>query len=226
MTTHEYADLLKPLHERYATPNLPCDLATLDELAEEPVPVHVPTGSRHIVRMAYQDSHAYLRQTLLGHVFVQSHQAFEQLIIDVLLRMGYGARRGDLAKCLGRSHDGGIDGVITEDELGLDQIYMQAKRLKPNSAVPIAQVRDFVGSLEGQHASKGVFVTTAHFSSTAHSYVAGISRRVVLIDGNQLAELMIRHNIGVSVEESFQFKAVDTGYFASVAAARAKPVSP
>jgi restriction system protein len=135
------------------------------------------------------------------------------LIIDVLFHMGYAGRRRDMTKCLGKSHDGGIDGVIMADELGLDAIYLQAKRYKLGTTVPISHVRDFVGSLEAHHAAKGVFVTTGHFSASAKDFVRAIQRRVVLVDGAKLADIMIRHNIGVQVKQTFQFKELKLDYF-------------
>lgn len=154
-----------------------------------------------------------MRADLLARIYVNSHTFFESLIIDVLLRMGYAGRRRDLARHLGRTGDGGIDGLIALDELGLDVILVQAKRLRPGSTVPVSHVRDFAGSLEARRAGKGIFVTTAHFSAAAHEFVAAVSRRVVLVNGDQLADIMIRHNIGVRVRETYQFKELEPGYF-------------
>lgn len=158
-----------------------------------------------------------LRADLLARIHVNTHGFFEQLIIDVLLRMGYAGRRRDLSHRLGRTGDGGIDGIITRDELGLDVILVQAKRLRPGTTVPVSHVRDFAGSLEARRASKGIFVTTAQFSAAAYDFVAAVSRRVVLLNGDQLADIMIRHNIGVSVRETYQFKELDMAYFRQTA---------
>ncbi len=158
-----------------------------------------------------------LQRELIARIHAQPPAFFERLVIDLLLSMGYGADRVDTARCLGRSGDGGIDGVITLDELSLEQICIQAKRLKPGVTVPISDVRDFAGSLEARRASKGVFVATTHFSPGAEAFCAKLSRRVVLIDGDRLAELMIRFNIGVKVQHSFELKALDRSYFASPA---------
>ena len=108
---------------------------------------------------------------------------FERLIIDLLVRMGYGGGRQEMGRALGRVGDGGVDGVIKEDELGLDVVYVQAKRLDPDKGVPLREVRDFVGGLEGHRATKGVFVTTSYFPSTAYDFITRVSKRVVLIDG-------------------------------------------
>jgi restriction system protein len=159
-------------------------------------------------------AHAALTEELIGRIHVQRPEFFEQLVIDVLVAMGYGSRRADMAQRLGRTGDGGIDGFVALDELGLDLIYIQAKRLKPGAPVPISDVRDFVGSLDARHAGKGVFVTTTHFSPAAVEFCAAVTRRVVLVDGARLAELMIRYNIGVKIKESFQLKALDRDYFA------------
>ncbi len=166
------------------------------------------------VVQAHRRATARLRAALLARIQVQTPAFFERLIIDVLLAMGYGSRRRDLARHLGRSGDGGVDGVIALDELALDAIYVQAKRLKPGTLVPVSAVRDFVGSLEAARASKGVFVTTGYFSPAGREVVKTVSRRVVLINGDDLTGLMIRLNIGVTVKQSYQFKQLEPGYFA------------
>ncbi len=154
-----------------------------------------------------------LQRELIARIHAQPPAFFERLVIYLLLAMGYGADRAAMAHCLGRSGDGGIDGIITLDELSLEQICVQAKRLKPGVTVPISDVRDFAGSLEARRATKGVFVATTHFSAGAEAFCAKLSRRVVLIDGERLAGLMIRHNIGVRVQHSFELKALDKAYF-------------
>lgn len=160
-----------------------------------------------------RNSHALLVAELISRIHAQRPEFFEHLVIDVLLAMGYGSRRNDMTRRLGRTGDGGIDGLIALDELGLDLIYIQAKRLRPGNPVPIGEVRDFAGSLEARHAAKGVFVTTTHFSPGALEFCAKISRRVVLIDGTRLAELMVRYNIGVKIKQSYLLKRLDADYF-------------
>ena len=167
-------------------------------------------------------AHAALKSELIARIHVQPPAFFERLVIDVLLSMGYGMERSDTAQRLGRSGDGGIDGVITLDELGFDLIYIQAKRLKPGVAVPISDIRDFAGSLESRHASKGVFVTTTHFSPGAAEFCSRLSRRVVLIDGCRLVEIMLRYNIGVEVQQCIVLKGLDTSYFAPEVAGLAR----
>lgn len=162
-------------------------------------------------------SNAVLHRELIGRIHAQSPEFFERMVIDVLLAMGYGSDRAEMARCLGRSGDGGIDGIVTLDELGFDSICIQAKRLKPGTAVPIGDVRDFAGSLEARRAGKGVFVTTTHFSAGAAEFCAQLVRRVVLIDGNRLADLMLRHGIGVRVQHRFEIRSLDPSYFAPAA---------
>ncbi|MFM8746530.1 MAG: restriction endonuclease [Aestuariivirga sp.] len=167
-------------------------------------------------------AHAQLAHDLIGRIHVQPPSFFERLVIDVLLAMGYGSGRPAMARCLGRSWDGGIDGMILLDELGFDSIFVQAKRLKPGVAVPVSDVRDFAGSLEACRASKGVLVATTHFTSSAQAFCSSISRHIVLIDGARLVQLMIRHNIGVAVRGSFLLKELDNGYFRQAAERRAE----
>lgn len=174
-----------------------------------------------LVIQAHRQMMQQLCAELLGYIYVQHHQFFETMVIDVLLALGYGGRRRDLARRLGRSGDGGVDGIIHMDELGLDMIYIQAKRLKPGSTVAVSAVRDFVGSLDAQHAVKGIFVTTGEFTPAAHSLVRAVSKKVVLIDGRRLTELMVRHNVGIMAASTFQFKTVDLKYFNQSAAGRA-----
>ena len=138
---------------------------------------------------------------------------FERLIIDLLVRMGYGGGRADMARALGRSGDGGVDGLVKEDELGLDVVYVQAKRYAPGNGVPVGAVRDFVGSLDGLRASKGIFVTTSHFPVAAVDFVGKISKRVILVDGQELARLMIRHKVGVRIRDAYEIKKIDEDYF-------------
>lgn len=158
-------------------------------------------------------ANAVLHRELIGRIHAQTPEFFERLVIDVLLAMGYGSDRAEMARCLGRSGDGGIDGIVPLDELGFDSISIQAKRLKPGTAVPISDVRDFAGSLEARRAGKGVFVTTTHFSAGAAEFCAQLVRRVVLIDGNRLADLMLRYGIGVRVQHRVEIRALDRAYF-------------
>ena len=140
-----------------------------------------------------------------------SSSFFEQLVIDLLVRMGYGGNRAEAARAIGRSGDGGIDGVIDEDRLGLDSIYVQAKRWQDSVGRP--EIQKFAGALQGQRATKGIFITTATFSKDAVEYAGRIGTRIVLIDGKRLAALMFEHDVGVSPKRSFVVKDLDGDYF-------------
>jgi restriction system protein len=166
--------------------------------------------------------HERLARELLDRIHAERPQFFERLIIELLLAMGYGCR-SDLARHLGRSGDGGIDGAVPQDVLGLDVVYIQAKRYRPNSSVPVSAVREFAGSLDGRKARKGVFVTTASFPKSAASFVSAVPSKIALIDGQALADLLIGYNIGVKVRETFEVKQIDETYLAA-ALHRASPM--
>lgn len=136
---------------------------------------------------------------------------FELLVLDVLVAMGYGGSRAEAAEVGKGSNDGGIDGLINEDRLGLDRIYVQAKRWQNSVGRP--EIQNFVGALSGLHAHKGIFITTSEFSNGARDYVKNLPQRVILIDGQRLAELMIEHNIGVARAYAYEIKRVDSDYF-------------
>ncbi len=127
--------------------------------------------------------------------------------------MGYGGGRADMGKAVGRSGDGGVDGTIKEDALGLDVVYMQAKRYADGSSVGRPDVQAFAGSLDGVRATKGIFITTSQFTSTAREFADRIAKRIILIDGSELARLMVRHNVGVRVRITYELKGVDEDYF-------------
>jgi restriction system protein len=152
-----------------------------------------------------------LATELLQKVKQTDASQFEKLVVDLLLAMGYGGSRQEAGNIVGKSGDGGIDGIIKEDRLGLDKIYVQAKRWE--NTVPIKEVRDFAGALMAQKAHKGVFITTSDFPKSAHEFVQNIDRTIVLIDGLRLAELMIEFEMGVSVKETYRIKEIDLDYF-------------
>lgn len=155
---------------------------------------------------------AALQADLLQRVLEQSPAFFERLIVELLVAMGYGGSHEDAARQLGKSGDGGIDGVIDEDRLGLDRIYVQAKRYT-NGTVGRPEVQGFVGSLVGLGANKGVFVTTATFSKQATDYAKGLQQRVILVDGSKLSELMIEFGVGVRVDHVVEVKRLDEDFF-------------
>lgn len=152
-----------------------------------------------------------LSKEVLDTVKSVTPQQFEQLVVDLLLKMGYGGSRRDAGEAVGRTGDGGIDGIIKEDKLGLDLIYVQAKRWQNTVGRP--DVQAFAGSLEGVRAKRGIMMTTSQFSGDALEYVNNIEKRIILIDGIRLAELMIEHDLGVSVVSSFTVKRIDSDYF-------------
>ena len=148
---------------------------------------------------------------LLSTIKSCSAQFFERLVVDLLITMGYGGSRKEAGAAIGRTGDGGIDGIINEDKLGLDSIYIQAKRWE--KTVPIKEIRDFAGSLLSKKARKGVFITTSDFPKSAYEFVNSIEPKIILIDGEKLAGLMIEHNVGISVKDSYVIKGIDNDYF-------------
>jgi restriction system protein len=165
------------------------------------------------IESAYAAMQSALKGDLLQRILDNSPSFFEALIVELLVAMGYGGSRLSAATQLGRSGDGGVDGVINEDRLGLDRVYVQAKRYKAGTTVGRPDVQSFVGSLVGLGATKGVFVTTSTFSSQAIDYVRHLRERVILIDGERLAELMTEHNVGVRVSRAVEFKRIDEDFF-------------
>ena len=165
------------------------------------------------IETAYQAVQSALRADLLERIAQNAPSFFEQLIVDLLVAMGYGGSRKNAASQLGRSGDGGVDGVINEDRLGLDRVYIQAKRYTKGNTVGRPEVQGFVGSLVGLGSTKGVFVTTSTFSPQARDFVQHLSQRVILIDGQSLADLMIEHGVGVRTSRTVEFKRLDEDFF-------------
>ncbi len=164
-----------------------------------------------VLEGAYQALHRQLAQELLQRIKKSPPPFFERLVIDLLVKIGYGGSRKEAGKAVGKSGDDGIDGVIDEDRLGLDKVYIQAKRWEGSVGRPVIQA--FAGSLEGQKATKGVFITTSEFTRDARDYVERIQKRIVLIDGPLLAELMIEFKVGVSDASSYVIRKIDLDYF-------------
>jgi restriction system protein len=162
---------------------------------------------------AQEEITSEVRQELLARIMEASPAFFEQLVVDLMVGMGYGGSVADRGKALGQSGDGGIDGIISEDALGLDSIYLQAKRYRPGNSVGIEKVREFAGSLAERGAVKGVFVTTSGFVSSAWDYAQRIPQTVVLIDGERLTRLLVTYGIGVRTTRSIELKRLDLDYF-------------
>lgn len=160
---------------------------------------------------AYQEMHASLVDELLAQIASNTPEFFENLVVKLLVRMGYGGSIKDAGQAIGRSGDEGIDGIIKEDKLGLDLIYIQAKRWQGSVGRP--EIQKFVGALHGQRAKKGVFITTGTFTKDAEQYVATIDPKVVLIDGKLLVALMVDHNLGVSITDTYEIKKIDSDFF-------------
>jgi restriction system protein len=165
-----------------------------------------------IIESAHKTLNNDLASDVLDSIKSLSPQFFENLVVKLMQAMGYGGWSTQSGQATQYTADGGIDGIINEDPLGLETIYLQAKRYTDNS-IGRPDIQAFVGALEMRRARKGVFITTSRFSKDALEYVSMIEKKVVLIGGKQLADLMIRHNLGVTVKQTFQVKAIDTDYF-------------
>ena len=186
-----------------------------DEAAEEIVERSSRTPDE-ILRATHREIDKALRAELLDRLLQASPSFFENTIVSLLVGMGYGGSREDAGRAIGGSGDNGLDGVIDQDALGLDLVLdIQAKRYKLDNGVGESEVRGFAGSLEGAKATKGVFVTTSYFTPQARAFADKIARRIVLIDGQQLAQLMIKYDIGVRVEETLHIKKIDEDFFLS-----------
>lgn len=166
-----------------------------------------------MMREGYISARRRVAGELLERVMRASPAFFEELVIDVLVAMGYGGSYADAASVVGQSGDGGIDGIIKEDRLGLESIYIQAKRWKEGLVVGRPDIQQFAGALQGQRARKGVFITTSKFSKEALEYAKAVQVTIVLIDGRQLAELMLDHEVGVSAKETLKLFRLDEDYF-------------
>ena len=162
---------------------------------------------------AYQRIRKSLASELLQNVVGLSPTFFERLVVELLVKMGYGGSIKDAGKAIGKSGDEGIDGTIKEDKLGLDIIYIQAKRWKPGNVVGRPELHKFVGALAGQGAKKGIFITTSNFTKEALDYTPKNETKIVLIDGELLAQLMIDYNLGCTTHQTYELKKIDSDYF-------------
>jgi len=169
------------------------------------------TTPEEALETAYKRLRDNLASDLLQQIRSSSPALFEKVVVELLVKMGYGGSRKDAGRAIGKSGDEGIDGIIKEDRLGLDIIYIQAKRWENTVGRP--EVQKFAGALQGQRARKGIMISTSSFSQEAHDYASRIESKIVLIDGEQLAQLMIDHNLGVSPLAAYEVKKVDTDYF-------------
>jgi restriction system protein len=171
----------------------------------------IPTTPEESMETALQSLQEALLASLLDRIRLSSPSRFEEIVVDLLVGMGYGGSRADAAQVLGKSRDEGIDGFINEDRLGLDVIYVQAKQWEKPVGRP--EIQKFAGALSGQHARKGIFVTSSEFTKEARDFAAKIENKIILVDGRRMAELMIEHGIGVSAVFTYAVKRVDSDYF-------------
>lgn len=184
-------------------PERNADNGTVNEKTEVP--------PAEAIELAHQELRNQLADELLSRILECSPEFFENLVVELLVKMGYGGSRRDAGERVGQSGDGGIDGIIKEDRLGLDTIFIQAKRWQGTVGRP--EIQKFVGALQGQRARKGVFITTSGYSQESKNYVESIDTKVVLIDGQRLAGLMIDFDVGVSESAAYVLKKIDLDYF-------------
>lgn len=179
-----------------------------DPFVEPPVDSKTPD---EVLEDSYNTIRANLASEILEKVKSCSPNFFERLVVELLVNMGYGGTRHDAGQAVGRSGDEGIDGIIKEDRLGLDVIYLQAKRWENTVSRP--EIQKFAGALQGKRAKKGVFITTSDFSKEARDFAAAIDNKLILIDGEELAEYMIDFGVGVSIVNTYEIKRIDSDYF-------------
>ncbi len=168
---------------------------------------------QEMISKASQSINNSLAKEILQQLKNVSPGGFEKIVVDLMIKMGYGGNFKDAVQALGRTGDEGVDGVINQDSLGINRVYLQAKRYT-NKPVGHPEIRDFIGALDFKHADCGIFITTSTFTQEVKDNVSLSSKRIILIDGEQLADLMISHNAGVTVEEIVEIKRIDTDYFA------------
>ena len=181
------------------------------QVIDEPISGIESKTPEEVLEDAFMEIRESLAQELLSIVKQSSPTFFERLVVELLVKMGYGGSRREAARAVGQTGDEGIDGIIDEDRLGLDTIYVQAK--KWDGVVGRPEIQKFAGALMGKRAKKGIFITTSHFTQDAINYVSTIDFKVVLIDGKRLAEFMIDNDVGVAVASSYQLKRIDSDYF-------------
>jgi restriction system protein len=165
-----------------------------------------------LLESAYLQVRRQIETELLAQIMSSPPDFLERVVVDPVVRMGYGGSRKDAGEALGRSGDEGIDGIIKEDPLGLDIIYLQAKRWEGTVGRP--EIQKFAGALQGQRARKGIFITTSSFSADALEYALRIETKIILIDGSRLSKLMFDHGVGVATSSNYEVKRIDSDYFA------------
>lgn len=168
------------------------------------------------IENVYQRIRNDLADDLLEYILKSPPGFFEKLVIDLLVSMGYGGTHKEAARAVGHAGDEGIDGIIDEDRLGLDSIYIQAKRWQPRTPVGRPLIQEFVGALQGRRAKRGIYITTSYFTNEAKEYAKNIDTKIVLIDGDRLTDLMIDFGVGVSTRIRYDIKEVDTDYFSEI----------
>jgi restriction system protein len=181
------------------------------DLSEEQAVQNEQATPTDTIETAHQKLQAELASDLLEQIKETPPSLFERIVVELLVKMGYGGSRKDAGKAIGRSGDEGIDGIINEDKLGLEVIYIQAKRWKDTISRP--EIQKFAGALQGQRAKKGIFITTSGFSREAREFTQKIDIKIILIDGEQLAQMLIDHNVGVSTVQTYEVKRLDSDYF-------------
>lgn len=197
---------------REETPNVPTTPnVSTHQTTSEASELTTRQTPEDMLASAYRRLRGDLEVEVIEQIKAASPAFFERLVIDLLVTMGYGGSRQDAGRAIGKSGDGGIDGIIKEDKLGLDVIYVQAKRWEGTVGRP--EIQKFAGALQGQRANKGVFITTSSFTRDAVEYAGVINSKIILVDGEQLAGLMIDHNVGVSTVGMYELKRLDNDYF-------------
>lgn len=197
----DYAHASTPTQEQ-----IPTDSIIQSEKSEEITPTEQMDN-------AFDEINKDLAIDLLQRVLEMSSDFFERLVLDLLLHMGYGGKNKKMAIVTPTSHDGGVDGIIPEDALGLDKIYIQAKRYNKDNSVSSPEIQQFIGALDVKNANKGVFITTSRFTEGAIKSANSATKKIVLIDGNSLANYMIEYNVGVSIKKTYCVKKLDSDYF-------------
>jgi len=174
---------------------------------------YIDKTPEEVIESAYQNMKKALADEILEKIRNVEPAFFERLVVELLVKMGYGGSMKDAGKAIGKSGDEGIDGTIKEDKLGLDIIYIQAKRWKDGNTVGRPEIQKFVGALAGQGAKKGIFITASSFTREALEYTPKNETKIIMLDGNQIANLMIEYNLGVSIQQAYEIKKLDSDYF-------------